>query len=234
MPEIISIDELLQKYKKKVDGKNRADIIRRCHELGRPVYLDFGGSDEDGFVQAVWDEEENPKTMKFWTPGEPCEIFSKYLHRLAGGVEQGNLVTALKGIQCRFGGNFWVKLEIINPHTTMTLNVDYGPGLILSENEKRCELLYAYLLNENWMEPNKDPSQPQRWKFLKPDDYLYALLGILKSNRFIQNKGEEVRKFLTHKDRPFLKCKSPNNSIYQKINYCDETENICRAAGVIT
>ena len=68
MADLVSSDKLLYDNNFEVDGRNRARIIRRCQELERDVYLDFGRSSKLDCVIGVWDDEDGNKlTEKFGT-----------------------------------------------------------------------------------------------------------------------------------------------------------------------
>ena len=208
MPDLVSLDKILYDNNIEVDGRNRASIIRRCQELGRNVYLDFGRSSKLDCVIGVWDDEDGNKlTEKFGTPNTPCQIFEKDLDSLAGAVEQGDLVTALKNIHCYFGpSDCWVKLEVTNPHPTMILQVDRAPGLIPTPAQKALEKTLRHLVEEGWMESNSNQGHTQKWKFLKADTYLYAFLFVLRERDLIDDKNAFIRQFLSRRETPFEQC----------------------------
>ena len=120
MPDLVSLDKLLYDNNIEVDGRNRARIIRRCQELGRGVYLDFGRSSELDCVIGVWnDKDGNRLTEKFGTPNTPCQIFEEDLESLASAVEQGDLVTALKNIHCYLRGFVNIMFSIFSVLNTL-------------------------------------------------------------------------------------------------------------------
>ena len=222
MSDLVSLDKLLEDNDIEVDGRNRARIIRRCQKLGSNVYLDFGRSSKLDCVIGVWEDEDgNRLTEKFGTPDTPCQIFTEDLDSLAGAIEQGDLVTALKNIHCYFGSpECWVRLEVIQPDPTMTLQVDIVPGLIPTPAQKALDKILRHAVQEGWMELNSDQHLTQKWKFLQPDNYLYAFLFVLKKRNLISNKNAFIGQFLSRKERPFTKCGAiPKDDTVQKKYY---------------
>ena len=208
MPDLVSLDKILYDNNIEVDGRNRASIIRRCQELGRNVYLDFGRSSKLDCVIGVWDDEDGNKlTEKFGTPNTPCQIFEKDLDSLASAIEQGDLVTALKNIHCYFGTSAWcVILEVIQPHPTMTLKVDRAPGLTPTPAQKALDKILRHSVEVGWMESNSNQGHTQKWKFLKADTYLYAFLFVLRERDLIDDKNAFIRQFLSRRETPFEQC----------------------------
>ena len=58
------------------------------------------------------------------------------------------------------------------------------------------------------IEPLSNQSDGCRWKFLKPNNYLYALVELMHQKNFIQNKDAHISKFLNRKGEPIKKCRS--------------------------
>ena len=56
------------------------------------------------------------------------------------------------------------------------------------------------------MEPNSNHNLTQKWKFLRPDNYLYAFLFVLKERDLIDDKNTFVRQFLSRRGTPFEQC----------------------------
>ena len=222
MSELISLDEFTVELGKKPNRKWRAKLVRQCQVFKHPVFLDFGRSAQVGCVELCLEDDYGKVIgMEYKTPEEPKEIFTEDLDSLATALEQADMETALKKIQCYYPqGILNIALRVIRTDPTMTLKVYRNLNLFPSRKEETINKILNCAQQEGWMEPNSNQNLTQKWKFLQPDNYLYAFLYVLKERDLIDDKNAFVRQLLSRRGTPFAQCLAiPKNETVKKDYY---------------
>jgi|GEM_PF-6595784 len=131
-------------------------------------------------------------------------IFPQDLILLARRVEEGkSYQESLIGL--RIVSPFEIKIQT----TSTTLYVwSESADELLSHTNLKLQRLYKRMIAVGEIEPLSNSSDGHRWKFLKPNNYLYALVDLMHQENFIQNKDAHITKFLNRKGKPIKKCRS--------------------------